>query len=441
MVDALAAGDGAAAFATIDRVADAGHDPRRFATDLLERLRDLIVLQRITDATGSGIIDAPADQLDRMTGQAARMGPGALSRMADIVHNGLTEMRGATAPRLLLELITARMLLPGADDSASAMLHRLERMERRLGAGEPEGATPSDPVRSAEPPRPAEPVRAPDPAPAPARGAAKEPPVRSQPPRAEPSPAADAPAGSLDAAGVRRVWDEVLTLVRRHSQRVHAFLRDATVRDVQGDEVVLLFRNSFHASSTSAQPELLVDALHEVLGGVWRVRVELGGDERVHTTPSLQTRTGDDPARGNGGEGVASIGGHGDDWPEIARPGGSAAGVPAPPPAQARASTRGAGPGRPAAKPAKASRPAPARGGRGRDDGPPLDEPPFDPEYDGPSRRSRRPDGGSYGGFDPGDEPLDDGAPAVRESSEAQAIRAVTEVFAVERIGDTPPRS
>ncbi|MCO8274559.1 DNA polymerase III subunit gamma and tau [Actinoplanes sp. TRM 88003] len=145
MCDALAAGDGAAAYATIDRVAEAGHDPRRFASDLLERFRDLIVLQQVPDAVSKGLIDGPADQLEAMGAQAARLGPATLSRCADIVHNGLVEMRGTTAPRLLLELITARMLLPGAEDSTGALLQRLERMERRLTLGGeplPAGETP-----------------------------------------------------------------------------------------------------------------------------------------------------------------------------------------------------------------------------------------------------------------------------------------------------------
>src|SRR5205823_7134639 len=132
------------AFGTIDQVSEAGHDPRRFAADLLGRLRDLIVLQQVPDAGAKGLLDAPEDELARMAAQAQRFGPATLSRMADIVHNGLTEMRGTTAPRLLLELICARMLLPGADDSAGALLQRLERMERRLAAtGEPPTPTPT----------------------------------------------------------------------------------------------------------------------------------------------------------------------------------------------------------------------------------------------------------------------------------------------------------
>ena len=132
MCDALAAGDGAAAYQTIDRVAEAGHDARRFASDLLERFRDLIILQQIPDAVTKGLVDGPADQLEQMGAQATRLGPATLSRCADIVHNGLIEMRGTTAPRLLLELITARMLLPAADESSNALLQRVERMERRL---------------------------------------------------------------------------------------------------------------------------------------------------------------------------------------------------------------------------------------------------------------------------------------------------------------------
>ncbi|GLW30177.1 DNA polymerase III subunit gamma and tau [Actinoplanes regularis] len=131
MCDALAAGNGAAAYETIDRVAEAGHDPRRYASDLLERFRDLIVLQQVPDAVAKGLIDGPADQLEAMHAQASQLGAATLSRCADIVHNGLVEMRGTTAPRLLLELITARMLLPGADDSTGALLQRLERLEKR----------------------------------------------------------------------------------------------------------------------------------------------------------------------------------------------------------------------------------------------------------------------------------------------------------------------
>jgi len=145
-VDALAAQDGGSVFRTVDRVVDAGHDPRRFASDLLERLRDLIVLDVVPDAADKGLLDCPADQLERMSDQAGRLGTATLSRLADIVHLGLTEMRGTTSPRLLLELICARMLLPAASADGTALLQRLERLERRMDI-QPDAAAvgPADP--------------------------------------------------------------------------------------------------------------------------------------------------------------------------------------------------------------------------------------------------------------------------------------------------------
>ena len=131
-VDALAAGDAAALFGAVESVIDAGHDPRRFATDLLERFRDLIVLQAVPDAASRGVVDAPDDVLDRMRDQATRVGPATLARYAEVVHAGLGEMRGATAPRLLLEVVCARLLLPSASDTESALLQRIERIETRM---------------------------------------------------------------------------------------------------------------------------------------------------------------------------------------------------------------------------------------------------------------------------------------------------------------------
>src|SRR5262249_12923546 len=141
-VDALAANDAAALFGAVESVVDAGHDPRRFATDLLERFRDLIVLQAVPDAAARGVVDAPVDVLDRRREQAARLGAGTLARYAEVVHAGLGEMRGATAPRLLLEVVCARLLLPSASDTESALLQRIERIETRLDMSIPgDGST------------------------------------------------------------------------------------------------------------------------------------------------------------------------------------------------------------------------------------------------------------------------------------------------------------
>ncbi|MGW5076348.1 DNA polymerase III subunit gamma and tau [Rhodococcus sp. NPDC004095] len=142
-VDALAAGDGAALFGTVDKVMDAGHDPRRFAVDLLERIRDLILMRAVPDAGERGLVDAPGDVLERMREESERIGPATLARYAELLHTGLGEMRGATAPRLLLEVICARMLLPSASDAESAVLQRLERLEIGGVVAGPGGAAPA----------------------------------------------------------------------------------------------------------------------------------------------------------------------------------------------------------------------------------------------------------------------------------------------------------
>jgi DNA polymerase-3 subunit gamma/tau len=131
VVDALAAADRAAVFEAVDRLVEAGLDPRRFAADLLQRLRDLTLMQAIPDAAERGLVDVAGDEAERMVEQAARLGPATLVRYGEILHAGLIEMRGATAPRLLLELLCARMLLPAASTSEPSLLERLERMERR----------------------------------------------------------------------------------------------------------------------------------------------------------------------------------------------------------------------------------------------------------------------------------------------------------------------
>ncbi|MEP7333842.1 MAG: DNA polymerase III subunit gamma and tau, partial [Terracoccus sp.] len=133
-IDALAARDGAATFRQIDKVIESGHDPRRFIEDLLERLRDLIIVAAIPEGAGQVLRGTPEDQLERMRGQQAAFGQGTLSRAADIVNAGLSEMTGANSPRLQLELICARILLPGASGEQGYGA-RLDRLERRLDVG------------------------------------------------------------------------------------------------------------------------------------------------------------------------------------------------------------------------------------------------------------------------------------------------------------------
>jgi DNA polymerase-3 subunit gamma/tau len=129
MVDAFAAADGANVFRAVNRVIEGGHEPRRFATDMLDRFRDLIVLASVPDAISTGLLDVPPDRAEALRGQAERYGLASLTRAADIVATGLDQMRGATSPRLLLELMCAQVLLPGAATDERSLLARLERLE------------------------------------------------------------------------------------------------------------------------------------------------------------------------------------------------------------------------------------------------------------------------------------------------------------------------
>ncbi len=206
VVDAFAAGDGAAVFGVVDKVIETGQDPRRFTEDLLRRLRDLVIVAAVPDAPATGLIDVSQDQGERLVAQAARFGQAELSRAADLVATGLTEMRGATAPRLLLELILARVLLPGADHTTQGVQARLDRLERRSAiSGTPSAAAASAPSAVAAAPAqdrlPADPAplsgpieAAPEPPPAPTpvaeRVQAEEPAPEPRAGRAPPRPLA-----------------------------------------------------------------------------------------------------------------------------------------------------------------------------------------------------------------------------------------------------------
>ncbi len=153
VIDAFAAHDAAAMFGAIDRVVETGHDPRRFAEDLLQRLRDLLVLESVPDAAEHGIVRAPPDKLERLSLEAGRFGAAQLTRAADVVNTGLADMRGAVAPRLLLEIICARVLLPGVDEDARGAHARLDRLERRLDVSGPAPANAAA-APAPSPPRP-----------------------------------------------------------------------------------------------------------------------------------------------------------------------------------------------------------------------------------------------------------------------------------------------
>ncbi|MDN5631635.1 DNA polymerase III subunit gamma and tau, partial [Kocuria sp.] len=138
VVDAFAAGDAATVFSSVDRVIQTGQDPRRFVEDLLERFRDLVVVNAVPDSADNILHGMPTDQINRLRNQSTQLGAAELSRSADIINEALNEMTGATSPQLHLELLCARILLPAADHTTRGITSRVDRLERRLSI--PRGA-------------------------------------------------------------------------------------------------------------------------------------------------------------------------------------------------------------------------------------------------------------------------------------------------------------
>ena len=339
-VDALAAGDAAALFGAVEAVMDAGHDPRRFATDLLERFRDLIVLQSVPDAIARGVVDGPEDVLERMREQATRIGTATLTRYAEVVHAGLGEMRGATAPRLLLEVVCARLLLPSASDTEAALWQRVERIETRLDMSIPAGeaaasaappkqyarksktASAAEPAPKAEPepvpktspePKPASaPESAAEPRPAtapdrrPASRAERETPAPEPPPspplvRQPSDPVVEAPqsttGGELNAAAVRSMWTTVREKVRHRSRTIDVMLAGAIVRAVDGDTLVLSHESAPLAKRLVEQrnSDVIREALKDALGVDWKIRCEVGTAAGAAPTPEPEDPVDDSP--------------------------------------------------------------------------------------------------------------------------------------------------
>ena len=266
IVDGLVAGDGPAVFGTVDRLVEAGHDPRRFTGDLLERLRDLVLLKAVPDAADKGLIGVPEDELSRMRDQADKLGPATLTRYAEILHAGLIEMRGATAPRLLVELLCARMLLPAAAATDAAVLQRLEGIERRmtLAPAPSVAALPPAPAPATEEP-PARPVyqRRAEPAPS-----------ATPEPAAAPVPVADGAVAAMDSTAVRQIWPELLRKVGERSKPTLVLLQNATVRTVEGSTLVLAMPTAGLARQLAqeSRAEVIRTTLRDLVAGDWQVQ-------------------------------------------------------------------------------------------------------------------------------------------------------------------------
>jgi DNA polymerase-3 subunit gamma/tau len=240
VADAFAGGDGAAVFRAVDRVVESGHDPRRFAADLLDRFRDLIILAAVPGAAQTGLLDLPADRLDRMSEQARQFGQAEMARAAQILSEGLIEMRGTTSPRLLLELTCAQVLLPAAGIGEMAMLARLERLERgREGvspAAESGGGhgTSRESFKAATPGRVAEPGRVTEPQPAESQPAPRAAAEQGHAGQAHAAPVREAPVGQAPVHEAPVHESQVHEAQVREAPMREAPMRDAPVHDVPG---------------------------------------------------------------------------------------------------------------------------------------------------------------------------------------------------------------
>src|SRR4051794_5314182 len=299
VVDAFAAGDGSAVFGVVDKVIETGQDPRRFTEDLLRRLRDLVIVSAVPDAPATGLIDIAEDAAERLVSQAARFGPADLSRAADLVATGLTEMRGATAPRLLLELICARVLLPGADHSTDGVMARLDRLERRMTitGGDPSPApTVATEPASVKPaphvvqPTVIQPVRpsAPEPSPTPAAastptGAEADPPAAEAPipepveeaaAPPEPAPTTTTAGSTLTLVDVRRLWPDIVEATKQRRRLTWIYLTQQAQVVAVDDQILTLgfanagARDSFDGGGSA---EIVRQAAIDVVRHDWRV--------------------------------------------------------------------------------------------------------------------------------------------------------------------------
>ena len=285
-IDSLAASDSASLFNTVDRVVESGQDPKRFAQDLLERLRDLIIVGAVDENNSQVLVQIPTDQLDRMRTQAKLIGIANLIRSADLLANGLTQMRGATPPRLILELVCGQMMLPQANDAAVSA--RLDKLERGVISAAPSvevKAAKSEPVQNtvmAEPKVEVKPAAA----------------VKTEPVKVESKPTNHKPSGVADIATLRRLWPQVIENVKGKRRLTWSLLAtSAQILSVDDESISIGIVNAGARDSfvRSESDVILSDAFEEVAGV--RKKIVASVDTSVATT--TMARSDEDPTDAN----------------------------------------------------------------------------------------------------------------------------------------------
>ena len=277
-IDALAAHDAGTLFATIDRVIESGHDPKRFTADLLERLRDLMIVDALGETSANSILrDMPDDQLERMRNQSQRIGTASLSRAADIAAQGLTEMRGATAPRLILELICGRILLPISDATETGLLARIERLERVENIAPMPIASTAPKITSKVLPK----------------ADTKE----ALPVAAEVKP--KEVISGMDIAGLRRIWPDVIENVKKRRRLTWSLLSaSAQILGVDDTNITIGIVNAGARDSfvRSESDEILRQAFIEVVGLDRKIDCVVDSSVNPNTPASRAVRVDESPS-------------------------------------------------------------------------------------------------------------------------------------------------
>lgn len=340
-VDALAGGDGGAAYRVIEKMVSSGHDPRRFVEDFLQRLRDLLIIAVAGDGANDVLVGTPHDQFERMSVQAKNWGTQALSRAADLTDEALRSMTGATSPRLQLELLIGRILVPGAGVDATAGAYGVAPAAVAGGmAGTPGplsggvglvggGAPAEAPAGSGsfgarqarealarkkaqksgdqgtsvapeafvdgriDSPRQAE--RAPQPQPSSGGWEVTRPAAHSDAPAQHSAPV-DAPAAAPNADLVRQRWGDVVERLATHSRVVWSLLsQNGQLGAVDGDQLVILFPSQGMVASftNGGRAQIVEDTIYDVLGVRLHVSAQVGqsGGGPAVSTPSANAHS------------------------------------------------------------------------------------------------------------------------------------------------------
>jgi DNA polymerase-3 subunit gamma/tau len=290
-IDAIGARDTATLFETIDLLVESGLDPRRFAFDLLERLRDLVIVEALSDQASTILRGYPQDQLAQMTSQASRIGSATLNRAAALIAEGLTAMRGATPPRLILELVAGKITIAQGDSSDTGLIARVERLERQSGFE----------VLSAVPKSVNKEIRTEAKA---SDKAAPKTPSKSESTLDAPVKSERAPA-SADIAALRRMWPDVIESVKRKRRLTWSLLSaSAQILSVDNEQITIGIVNAGARDSfiRSESEQILIDAFVEVTGIKRKIEVVVDASTGANNQSARVDEDPDDEVRLSGTE-------------------------------------------------------------------------------------------------------------------------------------------